>query len=128
LLSGTRRGVPPLYLAQDGFSIRPPSPEEPLQEPPFTRRNDLSIHSYFVLTALPGRHRRLEPQTFLNQRHETRGTIPVASGLTVDDLNMHVSLLLSVGRTRRPFWYDAPLPSRRSLQIDLTVIDCPVER
>jgi hypothetical protein len=89
LLSGTTSVVSLLDFAQDSLLIRPATAEETLQETPFTGSNDLPIHSHFILPASPRRHCRLETQAFLYQCHEPRGTIPVSSGLTVDDLNLH---------------------------------------
>jgi hypothetical protein len=89
LLSGATSVVSLLDFAQDSLLIRPATTEEALQETPFTGSNDIPIHSHFILPASPRRHGRLETQVFLDQCHEPRGTIPVSSGLTVDDLNLH---------------------------------------
>ena len=90
LLSGMTSFMPPLQFTQDDLMSRPSTTKETLQETPCTGSNDFPIHAHIVLTASPRRHGRLETQAFLYQRHEPRGAIPVASRLTVGDLNVHV--------------------------------------
>ena len=91
--------------------VGPPTAKEALHETLFARSNDLSIHDHIILTASPGYHRRLETQPFLYQRNEPRCAIPVSSGLTVDDFNLH-GLIPSLCRPSAlcPFLYHPSIP------------------
>jgi hypothetical protein len=107
--------------------VGPTAAKETLHETLFARRNDLPIHDHIILTASPGRHRRLETQPFLYQRNEPRRAIPVSSGLTVDNFNLH-DLIPSLCRPSalRPFSHYPSIPQRSCDLVGLTAVGHPL--